>query len=498
MNKNENQSKKLLEEIKNLYENVTNEASKTYGKWEAKIDRQEFEKSAENLSHYLALRRRDIRHLQKQLAPLGLSSLGRLESNTKSSLENVIAQLSLHVGEETDHTTHTLNSFSKGRRNLESNTAEIFGEKPENRDTRIMVTLPTHAADDLDFLVDLISKGMDVARINCAHDNEEIWEKMINNIRTAEEQTGKNIKILMDISGPKIRTDWVFTTLKQPKVTPGDYIRLTNDYETLPKNDFVKVTAGCSLLQVFESLKKGDPLSIDDGSVETEVESVNKQEVILKVKNVKGNSKRIKAEKGLNLPETQLDLDIFTEKDKEDIVFAANNADILGCSFIRNAKDMETIQKEIDTVMGDKASEIKLMAKIETVQAVENLPEIIMTAAGKNPFSVMIARGDLAVETGYIRLAEVQQEILWISEAADIPVVWGTEVLDNLIDEGVPTRSEVTDAAEGARSECVMLNKGDYINQGVETLNEILEKMKEHQYKKIPLLRALNIAKIDY
>lgn len=498
MRKNESQSKELLEEMKDLYKKVTDEADKTYGKWKPKIDRQEFEKSAENLSHYLALRRRDIRDLQEQLAPLGLSSLGRLESNTKSSLENVIAQLSLNVGEETEHTTHTLTSFSKGHRNLENNTEEIFGNKPEKRDTRIMVTLPTHAADDLDFLVDLIEKGMDVARINCAHDNEETWEKMINNIREAEEKAGKSIKILMDISGPKIRTDWVFTTLKNPKVTPGDYIRLTNDYETLPKDDFVKVTAGCSLLQIFESIKEGDPLSIDDGSVETEVESVNKQEAILKVKYVKGDNKRIKAEKGLNLPETCLELNIFTDKDKEDIIFAAKNADILGCSFIRNGKDMETIQEEVENVMGDKASEIKLMAKIETVQAVENLPEIIITAAGKNPFSVMIARGDLAVETGYIRLAEIQQEILWISEAAYIPVVWGTEVLDNLIDEGVPTRSEVTDAAEGARSECIMLNKGDYIDQGVETLNEILEKMKEHQYKKIPLLRALNIAKIDY
>lgn len=109
-----------------------------------------------------------------------------------------------------------------------------------------------------------------------------------------------------------------------------------------------------------------------------------------------------------------------------------------------------------------------------------------------------MARGDLAVETGYIRLAEVQREILWISEAADIPVVWGTEVLDNLIDEGVPTRSEITDAGEGAKAECVMLNKGDFIDRGVETLNEIFVKMKEHRYKKTPLLRALNIAKIDY
>jgi len=108
----------------------------------------------------------------------------------------------------------------------------------------------------------------------------------------------------------------------------------------------------------------------------------------------------------------------------------------------------------------------------------------------------MIARGDLAVETGYMRLAELQQQILWICEAADVPVVWATQVLDHMVSTGIPSRAEVTDAAEGAaRAECVMLNRGDYIKESVSFLAEHLARMEANVYKKTPRLRALGIAK---
>jgi len=489
--------KGLLDEVRELYNDVKKEAEETDNQWGPAIDRDVFVNSAKNLSFYLALRRRDIREIQTKLATLGLSSFGHLESNTKSTIENVISQLSLIAEEESEYSYHSVDTFTTGRNKLEQNTADLFGPKPDQRSTRIMVTMSTEAADNVDFLIGLVKKGMNVARINCAHDDEETWTNMVNNIRKAEKETGKSVNILMDIAGPKIRTDWVFTTYKKPKVTVGDFVCLTKDYERLPLDEEVKVTVGCSLTQIFESLNIGDQVLYDDGSIEFEVNSVDETQAILEVKQVSGGSKRIKAEKGLNFPSTDFDIDLLTDKDKTDLRFASENADIIGCSFIRTPEDIELIQSEIEDHMKGEASNVKLVAKIETVQAIENLPEIILTAASKNPFSIMIARGDLAVESGYIRLAELQQEILWLGEAADIPVVWGTEVLANLIDEGIPTRSEVTDAAEGARSECVMLNKGDYIEQGVETLNDIFEKMEEHQYKKAPKLRALNIAKIN-
>jgi pyruvate kinase len=107
---------------------------------------------------------------------------------------------------------------------------------------------------------------------------------------------------------------------------------------------------------------------------------------------------------------------------------------------------------------------------------------------------VMIARGDLAVEMGYGRLAEVQEEILWMCEAAHLPVIWATQVLETLAKKGRPSRAEVTDAAMAVRAECVMLNKGPYIVEAVEFLDGVLRRMQEHQSKKSPMLRALTIA----
>ncbi|MDX1995798.1 MAG: pyruvate kinase, partial [bacterium] len=120
------------------------------------------------------------------------------------------------------------------------------------------------------------------------------------------------------------------------------------------------------------------------------------------------------------------------------------------------------------------------------------LPEIIVQAAGKQPFAVMIARGDLAVELGYERLAEIQEELLWMCEAAHVPVIWATQVLERFVKKGTPSRSEMTDAAMAVRAECVMLNKGDYVAEAVTILDDVLTRMQAHQNKKTPQLRALH------
>lgn len=137
---------------------------------------------------------------------------------------------------------------------------------------------------------------------------------------------------------------------------------------------------------------------------------------------------------------------------------------------------------------------LALVAKIENKEAVDHLPDIIIQAASRQPLGIMIARGDLAVEVGYRRLAELQEEIMWVCEAAHIPVIWATQVLENLVKTGLPSRAEITDAAMGERAECVMLNKGPYIVEAVTVLTNILQRMEQHQYKKTSQLRALHIA----
>jgi pyruvate kinase len=163
---------------------------------------------------------------------------------------------------------------------------------------------------------------------------------------------------------------------------------------------------------------------------------------------------------------------------------------------VREPADIELLQSELQKRVGRDWQKIAMVAKIETKRAVRNLPELIVHAAGKQPFGVMIARGDLAVEIGYQRLAEMQEEIMWLCEAAHVPVIWATQVLENLVRKGIPTRAEITDAAMSERAECVMLNKGPYLAQAVAILVDVLTRMQAHQVKKTPQLRALQTWKM--
>lgn len=487
----------LYDEIKKLYDYITETGGKNYSQWEDQIEREEFRSSAKNLLFYLALRQKDIRQIQNELIPLGLSSLGRLESKTLATLESVLAALEMITGFERQFSFPPREEFFEGREILEKNAEEILGERPDDYRTRIMVTMPSECSKDYDLVLSLARKGMDIARINCSHDDEEIWRKIADNVRRASEETGKEIKVSVDISGPKIRVEWLFSSEKNPKISEGDKIRLAHKTSECEAGDGTKVTIGTGIETIFDSLEEGHRVLIDDGAIETRVSSVDERGAVLTAEKVNGTSVRIKPEKGLNFPDTQFEIEVLSEKDRKDLAFAVKTADIINFSFIRSGKDMETIREELKKLLDERSSEVKIMAKIETPEAVENLAEIILSAAGHNPFAVMIARGDLAVEVGYIRLSELQQEISWICEAAGIPVVWATEVLASLVDNGIPARAEVTDVAEGSLTECIMLNKGKYIEDAVELLADILSKVEKHQYKKTPQLRALSIARIN-
>src|SRR5262249_21303737 len=135
-----------------------------------------------------------------------------------------------------------------------------------------------------------------------------------------------------------------------------------------------------------------------------------------------------------------------------------------------------------------------MVLKIETQRGFENLPDLLLTAMRAPCCGVMIARGDLAVECGFERLAEVQEEILWICEAAHVPVIWARQVLDTLAKQELPSRPEIRDAAMGHRAECVMLNKGPHMVSAVGVLDDILRRMQAHQAKKRAMLRELRLA----
>jgi pyruvate kinase len=189
------------------------------------------------------------------------------------------------------------------------------------------------------------------------------------------------------------------------------------------------------------------------------------------------------------LPDSVLDLPSLTDKDIDDLAVVAKYADMVGLSFVQHASDVHLLRQHLHRLGRD---DIGIVLKIETIQGFENLPELMLAAMAGPSAGVMIARGDLAVECGYERLAEVQEEILWCAESAHMPVIWATQVLETLAKTGIPSRAEISDAGLGVRAECVMLNKGPYITDAIHTLDDILRRMGGHQAKKRPLLRALH------
>ena len=196
----------------------------------------------------------------------------------------------------------------------------------------------------------------------------------------------------------------------------------------------------------------------------------------------------------LNFPNVDLQISPLTHQDLTDLDFIVRHADVVGYSFVQTPEDINLILNELNVRRArfKRKQKLGLIAKIETAQAVRNLPEIIVRAAARGPFGVMIARGDLAIEVGFLRIAELQEEIMWICEAAHVPVIWATQVLESLAKKGLPTRAEVTDAAMSVRSECVMLNKGPFVIEAVGILDKLLRQMAAHHTKKMSKLRALH------
>lgn len=475
----------LLVALKQLRLEVDNEGRRTFEGWQPLIKRRDFLISALNLAHYLALRERDLRDLQTALMPWGLSSLGRIESRVIANLDAVIASLDAICGEPVE--PPRLRQFFRGQRLLKRHTEAVFGTPQNGRPVRIMVTMPDEAIENYSLIRDWLIQGMDCIRINCAHNGPDEWNAIIHNLRRAEAETGQKCKVAMDLSGPKIRTEQVYA-LGSKRLKVGNRLLLTLDHTHESKAyDF---QATCTIPEIFDQIEEGEPVWMDDGKVGLRVETAGAEGIVLEVTKVHPKGEKLKPHKGLNFPETALRIPALTDHDLKDLSFIARHADIINYSFVQSAADIAMLQAAL-VERTDEPERIAIIAKIETQRAIHNLPEIIVQAGGKQPFGVMIARGDLGVELGYKRLAEMQEEILWLCEAANVPVVWATQVLEHLVKKGIPSRAEITDAAMAERAECVMLNKGPYVGEAISLLDDVLRRMTGHQSKKTAQLRAL-------
>jgi pyruvate kinase len=600
----------LIEELQKLRQSMLDRESAM----QAELERvsPKYRESARNLIHYLALRVHDLRSVQDQLAWLGLSSLGRSESHVLANLDKVLGILHCLTGQNwLDKSAEEPAGSVSSRRLLERHAIDLLGTHPQGRQVRIMVTLPSDAATDYSVVRELVEAGMDIARINCAHDESSDWSAMATHVRHAANAVQRDVKILMDLGGPKIRTGdvaprpavlrmrpqrdefgrpykpyrlglqscnaphgmsdvdgrigvddkwlshlvtgsqidfsdargakrhllvvlcdkggaiaesvqtayltpetlltihgadgkkWRSTLAGQIESLPGvinlhlgDVIRVTRDGlgNTAVVDDGDEILGrepahiACTLPQVIDQVRVGERIWFDDGKIGGVIRNVTDDWLEVEITQAREGGEKLIGDKGINFPDSELDLPALTEKDLQDLAAVVKEADMVGLSFVQQANDVYVLREHLDRLG---RNDIGIILKIETLKGFENLPELMLAAMSGGSAGVMIARGDLAVECGYERLAEVQEEILWCAEAAHMPVIWATQVLETLAKTGVPSRAEISDAGLGVRAECVMLNKGPYIADAIRTLDDILRRMGGHQTKKRSLLRAL-------
>ncbi len=469
----------LLREVADLSDAVGREGADLARSWGGEPNGKTPSAREQNLGAYLSLRRRDITALQGRLAAFGLSSLGRSEGKVRLQLDALLATLRRLNG-ESDAPYPDRSAFAAAADELQAETARLFGPSRVGAPrARILATMPPEAADDPSLAEALLTAGMDCARINCAHDDAKAWARMIDNIRAAGAKLGLAPCVLMDVGGPKCRVVEVQAPEKY-RLRPGERVELVADIEDAEPG---AIAFAVNFPAVVDQLALERTVSFDDGKAVARVIGKTPGRATLQVHASREKGVRLKPDKGLNFPDVELTLPPLTEKDLNDLDFIAEHADLVGFSFVQRVADVERLQAELAMRRRERPPQ-GIVLKIETPLAVRNLPQLIVASARRHPTAVMIARGDLAVEIGFARLSEIQEELLWLCEAAHTPIVWATEVLDQFVRDGVANRSEMTDAAMGQSAECVMLNKGPHLVEGVGFLRDVLSRMDRHRDKR--------------
>jgi pyruvate kinase len=558
--------------------------------------------SARNLLHFAAFHRHNHQlpnqlSLQAALRQRGLSTLAGCDPHLLASLTSLITVVQTLCGSLSDQLAQEDGPTAGAEAWLEPPTSYEEGHALLRRHSErllgscraVMVTLPAAAIDHPALIPELVSAGMDVARINCAHDTPAVWGALASQVREAAQAQQRPCRIAMDLAGPKLRTGALpplpgvvaarpdrdrYGRLLQParilalpegssppqgsdhqlvllpvvgdswqQLDRGDRLRsrdasgrwreLVVDARlehgvllhcrqhcrfvaglvfrqeggsvrlevaalpdcpgelllhrgdrlqlTLPDSGCAPASVCCSLPEVLRDLETGQRVLFDDGKIGAVVvapsgsggSSAQEQAVELEIVQARPKGSRLRADQGINVPDTHLRIPALTAKDRDDLAFACRHADLINYSFVRSEADIACLQQ----ALAEQDSPCRgLVLKIETQQAFLNLPRLLLAAMAQPiPLGVMIARGDLAVECGWDALSAIQEEILRVCSAAHVPCIWATEVLDTMAHHGTPTRPEITDAAMGARAEALMLNKGANITETVRTLRRIAD-----------------------
>ena len=344
------------------------------------------------------------------------------------------------------------------------------------RRAKIVATLGP-ATDDLATVQKLIKAGLNVARLNMSHGDHSDHKKRLDLVRAAAKLEGKEIAVLADLQGPKIR---VGTFGNGPvSLVNGQNFIITIDNFTGDKEKVSTTYKGLT-----GDVKKGDPILIDDGKIRLEVIEVKGNDVLTKV--IEGGT--ISNSKGINLPGVAVNVPAMSDKDEADLIWALDNdCDLIALSFVRSAKDIEDVHK----IMDKKGKRLPIVAKIEKPQAVENLADILQAFD-----AIMIARGDLGVELPYEVVPLVQKQAIQMARQVGKPVIVATQMLESMINSSRPTRAEASDVANAVLdgADALMLSGetsvGDNPVGVVETMARIIEHVEVEALEQLPKLES--------
>ncbi|MBS9773960.1 MAG: pyruvate kinase [Tenacibaculum sp.] len=339
--------------------------------------------------------------------------------------------------------------------------------------TKIVATLGP-STNTKEILKKLAEEGVNVFRINFSHADYDIVKERIQQIREINEEEGKNIAILADLQGPKLRVGVM-----------GDGVELNTG------DTFIFTTEECTgtkerAFMTYQNFPKdvnvGENILVDDGKLRFEVISTDKEkEVVTKV--IVGGT--LKSKKGVNLPNTKISLPALTDKDKKDAIFALEQeVDWIALSFVRNSNDLQILR---DLIKEKSRYRVPVIAKIEKPEAVANIESIIPYCDG-----LMVARGDLGVEVPMQDVPLIQKKLVQRAKLARIPIIIATQMMESMIESPVPTRAEVNDVANSIMdgADAVMLSGetsvGKYPSKVIKAMSEIILSVELSSLIKVP------------
>ncbi|EAK5084485.1 pyruvate kinase [Campylobacter jejuni] len=341
--------------------------------------------------------------------------------------------------------------------------------------TKIVATVGP-ASEKEEILRQMIINGVNVFRLNFSHGTHEYHKKNLDTIRRVAKELNTRIGILQDISGPKIRTGELKEPFELKKGDRLDFYRETILGEKIAQNHY-KISINQK--SILDMLKIDEYIYLYDGSIRAKVENIDDQ----KIETIIENDGFLNSNKGINFPNTKINIDVITQKDKNDLLWGIKNeVDFLAISFVQNAHDID----EVREILAQNNAKISIFAKIEKFDAVENIDEIIKSSDG-----IMVARGDLGIEVPYYKVPNIQKEIIQKANNASKPVITATQMLFSLAKSKTATRAEISDVANAVLdgTDAVMLSEESAV--GIDPANAvdimcqtIIETEKRYPYNK--------------